>query len=104
MEAEALPKDGTRSFLFTTVVMKLLPDSAKSQVMQAAVQKLFKLSVYYTSDSRYSYATSCNRIPEKWEYDSLVMEIYCFSYQIKEIHYWVLIVLFQTTTFFAFQN
>jgi len=49
MAAEALPKDGTRSFLLTTVVMKLLPDSAKSHVMQAAAHQPFKLSVHYTS-------------------------------------------------------
>jgi hypothetical protein len=37
--AEALPKDGTTSFLLTIVITKCLLDSAKSHVMQAAEQK-----------------------------------------------------------------
>jgi hypothetical protein len=36
LAAETLPKDGTRSFLLTTVVTKSLLDSAKSHVIQAA--------------------------------------------------------------------
>ena len=64
--------------------MKSLPHSAKSQVMQAAAQQPFKLSVYYTSHNRYLYGTSCDQIPEKWEFDSLVMEIYGFSEE--ELH------------------
>jgi len=52
--AEALPKDGTMSFLLTTEVTKSLPDSAKSQVMQAAGQEHFKVLEYHrsTSDNR----------------------------------------------------
>jgi len=42
--------------------MKSLPHSAKSQVMQAAAQQPFKLSVYYTSHNRYLYGTSCHQI------------------------------------------
>ena len=64
--------------------MKSLPDSAKSQVMQAAAQQPFILWVYYTSHNRYLYGTSCDQIPEKWEFDSLVMEIYGFSEE--ELH------------------
>jgi len=36
LAAEAMPRDGTTSFLLTMVVTKSLPDSAKSHVMQAA--------------------------------------------------------------------
>ena len=38
LAVETLPRDGTTSFLLTMVVMKSLPDSAKSHVMQAAEQ------------------------------------------------------------------
>jgi hypothetical protein len=51
LAAEALPKDGTMSFLLTTEVTKSLPDSAKSQVMQAAGQEHFKVLEYHRSTS-----------------------------------------------------
>lgn len=82
LAAEALPKDGTMSFLLTTEVTKSLHDSAKSQVMQAAGQEQFKVLEYHrgTSDNRCLYGTSCNQIPRKGEYDSFVVEIYGCSY------------------------
>jgi hypothetical protein len=49
LAAEALLKDGTMSFLLTTEVTKSLPDSAKSQVMQAARQEHFKVLEYHRS-------------------------------------------------------
>ena len=96
LEAEALPKDGTMSFLLTTEVTKSLPDSAKSQVMQAAGQEHFKVLEYHrsTSNNRCLYGTSCNQIPRKGECDSFVVETYDCSY---------IVLCFRLATF-IFQN
>jgi hypothetical protein len=91
LAAEALPKDGTMSFLLTTEVTKSLPDSAKSQVMQAAGQEHFKVLEYHRSTSnnrclkfqkknRCLCGTSCNQIPRKGECDNFVVETYDCSY------------------------